>query len=156
MDIELRRFLQDSVKGTHLDQVGLGSQEQLQWALSLNPEDLVVLPVEDISKAIFIYAQYIVFVQAQLNVREASLMYEKRKFNRAVAKAISKYPKGTVAEREAKAFEDNEDLRMLEQQYLKAQTNFVMFQKMPDSMAEVVNALKKELTRRTGGSKLGL
>jgi len=93
MDLALNKLLQDSIQGTHLDKVGLGSQEQLQWALSLNPENLVVMPVEDISKAIFIYAQYIVFIQAQLNVREATLMYEKKKYNRAVAKAIANIQK---------------------------------------------------------------
>lgn len=151
MDLALKKILKQSLEGTGLEKITMPGELLLTWALTFNPESVVSMPSEDISKAIFVISRYVVFLQAQANLREASLYHEKENFNIAIAEKISKYPTGTVAERQAKALNDHEDLRMLKDRVMSAKINYLMFQKIPDSFLEVINALKKELSRRSGG-----
>jgi hypothetical protein len=148
VDINFNKIIQESLEGTHLEQVGLGDPSTLDWALNIDPNHVTVIPAEDLSKAIFTLSQYVGFLQAQLNLREATYLYEKRQFGRQVSLAISKIPKGTVQEREAKAISGSEELKMLEGRIIKAHTDYLMLQKMPEAMLEKINALKKELSRR--------
>lgn len=147
MDINLNKILQESLQGSYLENLGIGNENILKWSLKIDPESVVLFSSEDLTKAMYSLTQYSAFLQAQSNVREACFMYEKRKFGREIAVAISKY-KGTVQEREALALKDAKELQLLEERLIKAETDFVMFKKMPEAMMEKVNVIKKELTRR--------
>src|SRR3972149_2744273 len=142
MDLHLNKLISESLKGTYLENIGIGSPMVLVWALNLNPEHFVTMPVEDLSKACFALTKYVAFLQALSNVREATHSYEKRKFNRRMSLIIANYPKGTVAEREARAVEDHQDLQMMEDSLLRAQTDTIMLQKMPEFLLEKVNTIK--------------
>lgn len=148
MDIKLGELLRTSLEGTYLEFMGIGNENILKWALSIDPETVVLFESSDLTKAMYSLTQYSAFLQAQLNAREATFIYEKRKFGRELSLAICQYPKGTVNEREAKALKDIKELQLLESRLVKAETDFLMFRKMPESILEKVNVLKKEMSRR--------
>lgn len=152
-DIELSKLLQESVEGTYLEYMGIGNPEHLKQVLRMDPEHFVTMPSDELSKAMFTLVEYVAFLTAQANVREATWIYEKKEFGIAMALAIKDHQKGTVAEREAIALSEKEDLRIMKQVMMKAHLDFIMFQKMPDSFVEKINAIKKELSRRGNGSE---
>lgn len=133
--------------GTHMENLGVGNKTVLEWALKIDPESVVLFSGQELTKAMYSLTQYAAFLQAQLNIREATFLYEKRKFGREIALAISKY-KGTVQEREAKALDEVDELKMLEDRMIAAESQFIIFKKMPESILEKVNVIKKEMSRR--------
>jgi len=142
-------MLRNSLEGSKLDQIGYGNQTSLDWALNLDADDVSTLPPSDLSKAIYALSKYVGFLQGQMNAREFTLGEEKTHFNRKLSLAISEQSKaGTVAEREARALRDSEELRLLQDRVSQAKADYLMCHKMPDMIIERINALKKELSRR--------
>jgi len=147
-DLKINDMLRKSLEGSKLDQIAFGNETILDWALNLEADHVITLPASEISKAIYALSKYVGFLQGQMNAREFALSEEKSYFNRKISLAITNYPKGTVQERESKALESSEELRMLEDRVSQAKSDYLMCQKMPDMIIERINALKKELSRR--------
>jgi len=123
----------------------------LEQVLSLDGEALTNLTAVRLSQMSFTLSQYVVYLQMQYNVRLAKYKQAKRIFETKLYRALSEMGstgKLTVAEKKAKAVEESEELKLLEEEMAQAEAEEILFSKIPDQIVEMLNTIKKELSRR--------
>lgn len=148
-NITLNSLINKTLKDLYMDNISLGNEDLVKYALALDPEKLADYTGEEVSKFILALTQYAAFVQAQLNIKESICLYEKRKFELRLGELSFRY-KGTVTEKKAQALKDSIELKHLEDSVTDALVSKQICEKIPDMVLEIVNALKKEAGRRNG------
>jgi hypothetical protein len=128
--------------------------EALKEALSIDGTKLGTLTSQKISSLIFTLSRYQLYLQLQCNIRSVKRNTAKRQFEIEQGKALIKLPssKLTVKEKAAKVLEEHEGLANLESKYATADDECTLFHKTPEMVLEIINALKKELSIRSGSN----
>lgn len=123
----------------------------LEETLSMAPHNVPLMSDQELSERIFGLSQYQVYIQAQTNARNVKFINIKRRYEMALNQAASKIdPKvKTVKEREALALAGSDDLRKMLDDLTIAESDYLLFENIPQSMIELCNALKKEMALRT-------
>lgn len=146
-------LLQQSLTDTFLDQIQIKG-DILSTALSYDGETITNLTDSKLSATLYDLSKYQVYLQLHANIRTTTLISAKRAYNNELRKTMvslsdMKLPsKMTVKEKEAKAMEENPRLQELELKLEEAEKQEALFRKVPEQTLELVNALKKELSRR--------
>lgn len=148
LDPEIADKLEESLAATCLDKIS-PSQIPLQRVLSLVGNDLSALVDKELSSYIYTLAQYQVFLQAQCNSRHIKFLEAKRAFDLGVARELNTSDgKRTVKERTNGILLTNTLVQELEKDMRIKEADFLLFDKIPEAVAELTNALKKELSIR--------
>lgn len=148
MDKEILDTLNKSLADTKIDKIS-PNQELLDVVLSLQGNKLAALTEPELTNYIFVLSQYQLFLQTQSNYRHIRYMEAKREFEFSLAREVSKLEGKTIKEKEAKALSDNLELQLLEKAMRVRQADHILFDKVPENLSEMANALKKELSLRS-------
>ena len=138
-----------------LEEVGLDlvvpNNEALREALTLDGSMLSSLTNQKISSMIFTLSRFQLYLQVHSNVRTLNHKKAKREFEKELNSTLIqlKCPKSyTVKEKVAQAFIENPNLTDMEEKVVNAEGHEILFHKTPESILEIINALKKELSTR--------
>jgi len=145
---KIKAKITTSLEETKIDHIS-PEADGLDKALAVKGYDISSLADAEISQHMYTLSQYIVFLQVQCNVRQIKYIDAKRMYELAIAKAVANQTGKTVKERTNTALLESGELQRLEQDYRLTEADFILFSKVPDSILEVVNAFKKELSLRT-------
>jgi len=148
MDQEIKDTIIRTLNETKIDLIEPDKTE-IEIVLQLKSSHLASSSEEDLTRYIYTLSQYIVFLQVQSNARNIRFIEAKRSYELALSKECSKIPdKKTVKEREQTALLGNESLQELEKNLRVKEADYRIFEKVPDHISEIINALKKELQNR--------
>jgi len=140
--------LSRSLTETYLDQISVDS-DILAEALRVDGEAMTNLTSKKLSAMSFNLARYQVFLQLHANVRVANHLKAKRDFKIELGKTlVGLKEKVTIAEKTAIALEQNKQLAALEKELAYAEREEALFKDIPRQSIELINSMKKELTRR--------
>ena len=147
MDKDILAKLTQSLADTKLDKVN-PDKTVVENVLTLQSHQLPTLTDSELSQNIYTLSQYLVFLTIQCNARNIKYLEAKRTFDFALAREVSKREGKTVKEKEAMALLNSEELQVLEKDLRLKEADFILFDKIPEAMSELVNAFKKELGLR--------
>jgi hypothetical protein len=158
MDKDILEVLEKSISDTKIDKVS-PNKELLDIVLSMQGDRIGNLTDSELTNYMFVLAQYQFFLQSQVNYKLIRYLESKREYEFALAKECSKIEAKTIKEKEAKALSSSEYLQTLEKSMRIKNADHIMFDKIPENLSEMANALKKELSLRTpntsGGGRYG-
>ena len=145
--------LYKSLNDTFLDRIQI-KESVLDRVLSYDGEQITNLTDKQLSSTLFDLSRYQTYLQLHANIRTTTLISAKRAYTNELRRTIISMSeikgKMTVKEKEAKAMEENPKLQQLEDALEEAEKQEALFRKVPEQTLELVNALKKELSRRGG------
>lgn len=145
--------LEKALSDTFLDQIQI-NRSILETALRYDGEQITNLTDKSLSATLYDLSRYQIYLQLHANIRLTTLISAKRAYQnelrRTVIRMSEMKEKMTVKEKEARAIEDNPILRQLEEEFEEAEKQEALFRRVPEQTIELVNALKKELSRRGG------
>lgn len=140
--------LLQSLTDTYLDKISVDSSV-LSEALSIDGEAMTNLTSQKLTAMSYNLSRYQVFLQLHANVRVANHLRAKRDFRIELGKTlVNLTSKGTVAEKTAIALETNPRLAELDQLVSDTEREEVLFKDVPRQSIELINSIKKELSRR--------
>lgn len=157
MDKDIIELLEKSIVDTKIDLIQ-PDKELLEVVLSLQGNNINALSEQQLSSYIFVLSQYQHFLQVQANYKDIRYSNAKRDYEFSLAKAVSAIEGKTVKGKELKALISSENLQYLEKQLRLREADSMLFSKVPETLSEMANALKKELGLRgpmLGGNKYG-
>lgn len=153
MNEAIMKRLNTSLHDTRLDKIDpTQNRDDLDKALLIRGHEISTMATEELMAHMYTLTQYTVFMHMQSNIRQIKFLEAKREYELALAKALSGKQGKTVKERASAAILESEDLQKLESEMRVREADHIMFEKVPDSLAELANALKKELSLRTPGN----
>lgn len=145
--------LSQSLNDTFLDQIQINGSV-LSTVLSYDGETITNLTDKQLSSTLFDLSRYQVYLQLHANIRVTTLISAKRAYANELRRTLINMSeikgKLTVKEKEARAMDQNPKLQELEEALEEAEKQEALFRKVPEQTLEIVNALKKELSRRGG------
>ena len=141
--------LQKSISDTMITSI-CPNKDQLAEALSLQSDELSALTERELSKYIYTLSQYIVYLQVQCNSRHIKYLESKRRYELALAKGSISIEAKTLKEKARIALSNDPELQKYEKILRITEADYMLFEKIPESVTELVNALKKELSIRIG------
>lgn len=147
LNVSIKSKIEDSLSDTYIDQVSPDG-DSLKKILSLSGYELNALDDSIVTQYIYTLTQYLVFLQVQTNVRQIKYLDTKRQYELALSKAIANTSGKTIKERSKLALIENDAVQKLEQSFKVAEADYILFTKIPDSILELINAFKKELSIR--------
>jgi len=148
MDKEVENILRSSILDTKIDQV-IPREDLLEVVLAVQGDAIYALTDNQLTSYIFVLSQYQLFLQVQANVKYIKFIEAKRTFDLKMSREVSKNKeKATIKEKEANALSSSEELQGFEKAMVVRQADYLLFEKVPESVAEIANALKKELGLR--------
>jgi hypothetical protein len=129
----------------------------IEAILQLKGRDLSTLSEDKLSECVFVITQYQLYLQLHHNIRNIEYLNLENQFDRALNSALLKVAdkKLTVKEKMAVAMEGNTELQELEDNAFRAKSKYLLFNKIPDSLIEWGNAIKKELSIRASKKDIG-
>lgn len=123
--------------------------EEIETILSLKGSRLSFLTSKDLTHYIYSLSQYLIFLQVQVNIRNIKYIDAKKAYETALAREMStKDTKRTLKEKTSEVLLSSEKLQQLSQALQVKEADYRLFDKIPDHILELVNALKKELATR--------
>ncbi len=128
-------------------------EEAIDAVLAVSSNELSTMSDYDISKCIYTLAQYQVWLQVYCNMKHIKYLEAKRTFDIALSKVTASLSAKTLKEKNQQAIENNKQLQELEKDLKIKEHDYLLFDKIPDSISELANALKKELSIRLPGNK---
>lgn len=152
MDKDIRENLTKSINSTLVDRIAPNTG-LLETVLALQGDLISTLTDQQLTSYMYTLAQYQVFLHTQVNLKNIRFMESKREFEFALAKETVKSTAKTVKEKEFNALINNEHLQELEKKMRLREAEYVLYDKVPDSISEITNALKKELGLRAPNLK---
>lgn len=147
MNNELLNKLAKSLSDTRIDKIK-PNPDLIEKVLSIQGIDFPNIQDHELSQHLYTLSQYLVFLNLQCNARQIKFLEAKRKFEFEQAKLVATIEGKTIKERESTAILNNEVLQTLEKDMRQKEYDFILFNKVPDSVTEIVNAIKKELSVR--------
>lgn len=147
MDKEVKDQLTQSLSETYIDRINPDKGE-LDRVLTLRSDHLASLADTEISRYIYTLSQYVVFLTVQLNARHIKFLEAKRSYEFSLAQVVTKTEAKTIKEKVNTALSTNEDLQKKEKRLRVLESDFILFEKVPEAVTELANALKKELAVR--------
>jgi hypothetical protein len=147
MDKEILAKLSQSLAETKLDKVN-PDKDVIEKVLTIQSHQLSSLSDSELSQNIYTLSQYLIFLTVQYNARNIKYLESKRTFEFALARDVSKRDEKTIKEKEAMARLNSEELQKLEKDLRLKEADYLLFDKIPESISELVNAFKKELGLR--------
>lgn len=137
-------------KSLNVTKIDLISPEEdvLQRALGLQSNQIQTLQESEIVGYIYVLAKYQTFLQVQSNVRNIRYLDAKRRFELRLAKEMSTVEGKTVKERTSTVLLNSLELQELEKEMRIKEADYIILEKIPDTVSEMTNALKKELATR--------
>jgi hypothetical protein len=147
MDKDILESITKSLDSTKIDMIS-PEPDILNKVLTLQSTQIQVLTEYDITRYIYVLAQYQIFLQVQCNVRNIRYLDSKRRYEFQLARELSNFEGKTVKERTSTALLNSPDLQDLEKEMKIKEADYLLFDKIPDAIAEMSNALKKELSIR--------
>lgn len=124
------------------------SKDKLDEILRLPSDQISTIPDNKVTEYIYCLAQYQVFLHVQANSRKILFLESKRSFDAEVAREVSKIEGKTIKERASYAINNNQQLQALEKDMRIKEADYILFENIPESVSELANALKKELSIR--------
>jgi hypothetical protein len=139
----------ETVELTRLSSVVTYSEE-VDRILSLSGRELTNLTDSKLSQYLFTLTNHITYVQLHYNIRNMWHLRAKGKYELELNKALAEMAssKLTVKEKTAKAME-NPKLTELYEDWKSKEAQYTMLHKIPESLLEVANSIKKEMTIRS-------
>jgi hypothetical protein len=125
----------------------------LQKVLSFDADNLDSLPDPDVTKCVLVLSQYLVSIKYRENDIRAQKFAIDKELNKKVMFCLSTktWKSGvTLKEKTSSTIEENEDLKSLEFRSEIAEGQLLMLGGMYESFVELMNAYKREQTRRSG------
>ena len=117
--------------------------------LQLTGNDITTMPDITLSENIYNAARYMSFLQLYYNQANATYIHLKREHDLEVLKEVQKLKLNkTIKEKTAYVIENIPGLYSQFEELQKLEITVNLLQKMPESVMELANALKKELQRR--------
>lgn len=113
---------------------------------AFDPRNLEATPAADISKYAIGLAQFLIFFTSQINVTKVKLMQKNRVIDTYVNQSDIKGR--TKAEKRRKVIDSNNELKQLEMDIEALEYEIKMTDNLEKYYIELINALKRELTRR--------
>lgn len=144
----IREKLEASISSTYIGMIE-PDPDFLKEVLTTPAHQITTFSDSELTKAIYVLAQYQTFLQAQLNLREIKYLDAKRNYELELAKSSLGLAGKTNKEKTTQALLNSEILQDLEKEVKITEYDFKLFQKIPDAILELGNALKKELSLRT-------
>lgn len=123
-------------------------KDLLDKILGLNGYTISSLDNNTLSSYLFALAQYQIFIQTQVNIRNIKYVESKRAYDLEMAREIQKTNAKTIKEKNTTALLNSPILQELEKDMRVKYSDHIIFDKIPDSIAELSNALKKEIALR--------
>lgn len=147
MDKDLLEQLAKSLSDTKIDKINPDKSE-LDTVLALPSHQLSSLSDKELSQYIYILSQYLVFLTVQANARHIKFLEAKRSYELSLAKEMAKCEAKTVKEKSTAALLGSEELQKKEKDLRVKESDYILFEKVPEAIGELSNALKKELSIR--------
>ncbi len=120
----------------------------LDAVLDIQSNEVSSLTKEELSAHIHTLSVYTGFLQAQLNMREIKFNRRKAAFDIEHEIALHRVEGKTIKEKANKALVDNPKLQTLKKAKDEAEEKFILLKKIPESIENIMNALKKEYSSR--------
>jgi hypothetical protein len=121
-------------------------KDKLEELLSIPADRLSNLERKKLIEYIYILAQYQVFLNVQSNSRRIQYLEAKRSYDGELSLEVAKInSKKTLKEKAADAEENSPLLKELKEDLRIKEADSVLFEKIPESVLELSNALKKYL-----------
>lgn len=149
MEKDILDRISKSLNDTKIDLIAADSGA-LEKALAITGRNLFSLSEEEISQHIYTITQHLIFVQLQCNGRRIKYIEAKRAYEMELARLITKSTAKTVKERTSECLIEHDHLRNLEKQMRICEADVTLFDKIPEHISELANALKKALSTKTG------
>lgn len=121
---------------------------ELDRVLSIQSSDLVNMTDQEISRSIYTLCQHQVWLQAYCNIKHIKYLDAKRVYDLHLAKATLGMQGKTLKEKNLKVYLESKELQDLEKDLKIKEEDYLLFDKIPEAIGELVNALKKELSIR--------
>lgn len=113
---------------------------------AFDPRNLEATPSEKISQYAIGLSQFLIFFTSQINKSKVLLMQKKRVVDSYVAKSDIKGK--TVQEKRAKVIESADELKIIDDAIELLECEIQMTENLEKYYIELINSLKRELTRR--------
>jgi hypothetical protein len=142
--------MSDPLEETFLNKIAIDG-DVLARALSYDGEAITNLTDTQLSSTLYDLSKYQIYLQLHANIRTANYAAAKRAFESELGKvliSLKASSKATSKEKIALAIQHNERLQQLEENVATTEMEEILFRKVPEQAVELVNALKKELSRR--------
>lgn len=148
LDPEIAKKLAKSLEDTKIASIK-PSKDKLDEILHLQADQISTIQDSKLTEYIYALAQYQVFLHVQSNSRKILFLESKRTFDAEVSRQVVRNTQGkTVKERLALALENDPRLQELEKDMRIKEADQLLFDNVPESVSELSNALKKELSIR--------
>jgi hypothetical protein len=147
IDPEISEQLSKSLIDTRIHLIQ-PTKNKLDEVLKLQSGNISTLNESRLTEYIYTLAQYSVFLNVQANTRKILFLESKRAYDAALNRAVSKVNGKTIKERASSVLESDEKLQQLEKDMRKKEADCILFENVPESVSEISNALKKELSFR--------
>lgn len=148
MDQAILNQIIKSLQDTKIDLIN-PNPECLNTVLGLSGANLNRLTDEELSQHVYTLSQYVIYLQCQYNVRYIRYLEAKRIYEGSLAEVSSKMTGKTVKEKTMAALLESPKLQELEKRMSGLEYDYLLFEKIPDQVQELSNALKKELSVRS-------
>lgn len=125
-------------------------EDVLNQVLSMHSGEVDTLSNKELFQYIFALSKYQLFLQVQGNIRNINQLEAKRKYEFALDRAALNFNEKTIKAKEVKAKLENEDIQKLEEDYYIKEAEYLLFNKVPECVEQLINALKKEFSARNG------
>lgn len=152
MDSKTKDKIEKSLEVSKLSSIH-PDEDELSATLALKSSDLASLTDQDLSRSIFTLAQYQVWLQTYCNIKHIVYLDAKRVFEIALTRASKNLDGKTLKEKSQKALEADSALQSLERDLKAKEHDYFLFDKIPETISDLANALKKELSIRTPNYK---
>lgn len=113
---------------------------------AFDPRNLEATPASDISKYAIGLAQFLIFFSSQINASKVKLIQKNRVIETYINQADVKAK--TKAEKRHKVIEANPELKKIETDIEALEGEIKMTENLEKYYIELINAFKRELTRR--------
>jgi len=121
------------------------NNELMDEIFAFDPRNLESTKSADISKYAIGLAQFLIFFSSQINKSRVQLIQKNRVIDLAVNGADVK---GTKAEKRQKVIDSSEDLQRIKLDIEALELEIKMTENLEKYYVELINAFKRELTRR--------
>jgi hypothetical protein len=113
---------------------------------AFDPRNLEATPSSKLSEYAIGLSQFLIYFSSQINATKVKLMQKNRTIDIAVAKSDIKG--GTKAEKRQKVIDDSTELHQIDVDIHALEGEVRMTEGLEKYYVELINALKRELTRR--------
>lgn len=151
MNEAIWKRLSASLADTRLDQLD-PDRSALDKALKVQGHELSNMATEELTTHMYTLTQYTVFMNMQTNIRRIKFIEAKRDYELALARELSTKQGKTVKERSSAAMLESPELQKLELEMRVREADHILFDNIPDSIAELASAMKKEIGNRYQGN----